>query len=76
MKIPAAECEKRLEKIMREDIPENTILDDLFVPMNAVFQGYRVVFDEKAIILGLFLAPVLQWAIDHSSSSSDKPVIR
>jgi len=30
-------------------IPENCILDDVLVPMNIIRQGFRVVFEEKAI---------------------------
>ncbi|MEZ5519962.1 MAG: glycosyltransferase family 2 protein [Dokdonella sp.] len=30
-------------------IPDSTILDDVLIPMNVVMQGYRVVFDPRAI---------------------------
>ncbi len=32
-----------------EPIPEEAILDDVYIPMKVVFKGYRVVFDEMAI---------------------------
>lgn len=32
-------------------LPPATILDDLFIPMSVVRQGYRVVFDEDAIVV-------------------------
>lgn len=32
-----------------EEIPKNTILDDLLIPMRVISKGYRIVFDEKAI---------------------------
>lgn len=32
-----------------EEIPKNTILDDLLIPMKIISKGYRVVFDEKAV---------------------------
>lgn len=30
------------------EVPSQTILDDVFIPMNVVKQGFRVVFDERA----------------------------
>ena len=31
-----------------QELPENTLLDDVLIPLNVVFQGYRVVFDSEA----------------------------
>ena len=36
-------------KSLLNTIPEETILDDVFVPMQVVFQGYRTIFDDGAI---------------------------
>ena len=32
-------------------LPAGTVLDDVFIPMNVVKQGYRVVFDDEAIVV-------------------------
>lgn len=38
-----------LRRSLYEPIPAETILDDVLIPMQAVFQGYRVVFEPKAL---------------------------
>jgi len=38
-----------IRKSLFTPVPENTILDDVFLPMMVVFQGYRTIFDAKAI---------------------------
>lgn len=37
-----------IRKELFKPIPDDTILDDVVIPMNIVLDGYRVVFDEKA----------------------------
>lgn len=37
-----------IRKELFKPIPDDTILDDVVIPMNIVLNGYRVVFDEKA----------------------------
>jgi len=38
-----------LRKALYEPIPAETILDDVLIPMQAVFKGYRTVFEPKAL---------------------------
>ncbi|MDD4736557.1 MAG: glycosyltransferase family 2 protein, partial [Kiritimatiellae bacterium] len=39
-----------IRKSLFRPIPDATILDDVAVPMQAVLQGYRCVFEEKAVV--------------------------
>lgn len=43
-------CLWAMRKELFTPLPENTILDDVFLPMEVVRQGYRVVFDPQAIV--------------------------
>jgi cellulose synthase/poly-beta-1,6-N-acetylglucosamine synthase-like glycosyltransferase len=43
-----------IRKELFEEIPEKTILDDVFVPMKIVTSGYRNVFDDRAIAHDVF----------------------
>jgi len=38
-----------LKKELYSPMPEQTILDDVFIPMKVVLKGYRVVFDDHAV---------------------------
>ncbi|MBI3802506.1 MAG: glycosyltransferase family 2 protein [Nitrospirae bacterium] len=38
-----------LRRSLYDPIPTETILDDVLIPMQAVFRGYRVVFEPKAL---------------------------
>jgi cellulose synthase/poly-beta-1,6-N-acetylglucosamine synthase-like glycosyltransferase len=38
-----------LRRSLYRPLPDHTILDDVLAPMRAVLQGYRVVFNERAI---------------------------
>ena len=38
-----------IRRELYKDIPHETILDDVLIPMNTVMQGYRCVFDPSAI---------------------------
>ena len=38
-----------MRKELYKAIPVNTLIDDVLIPMNVVMQGYRVLFDEKAM---------------------------
>ncbi len=38
-----------LRRSLWQPIPEQTILDDVLIPMNVVMQGYRVLFDHRAV---------------------------
>ncbi len=38
-----------LRKELFRPIPEETLLDDVLIPMNSVMQGYRTIFDSEAI---------------------------
>jgi poly-beta-1,6-N-acetyl-D-glucosamine synthase len=38
-----------IRKALFRQIPEGTLLDDVFVPMMVVFQGYRTIFDSQAV---------------------------
>ncbi|MCB1577567.1 MAG: glycosyltransferase family 2 protein, partial [Xanthomonadales bacterium] len=38
-----------MRRSLWQPIPDSTILDDVLIPMNVVMQGYRVVFDPRAI---------------------------
>jgi len=38
-----------MRKELYVDLPANTILDDVLVPMNVAYAGYRVVFNPKAL---------------------------
>ena len=38
-----------IRKSLYRDIPQETILDDVLIPMNIVMQGYRCVFDASAV---------------------------
>ena len=40
-----------IRKELYRNIPPNTLLDDVFIPMNIVFQGYRSVFEERAVAM-------------------------
>lgn len=53
-----------LRKDLFKSIPENTILDDMAIPFQAVFQGARCVFESGA------------HAYDKASSSAEKESIR
>lgn len=37
-----------VQKKLYQPIPENTLLDDVLIPMNVVFRGYRAVYDGRA----------------------------
>jgi biofilm PGA synthesis N-glycosyltransferase PgaC len=43
-----------IRKELFEEIPEETILDDVFVPMKIVLRGYRNVFEDRAIAYDVF----------------------
>jgi cellulose synthase/poly-beta-1,6-N-acetylglucosamine synthase-like glycosyltransferase len=38
-----------IRRYLYDPIPENTILDDLMIPMRIIFKGYRVIYDENGI---------------------------
>lgn len=38
-----------IRKELFQPLPEETILDDVFIPLNVRMQGYRVIFDSKAL---------------------------
>jgi biofilm PGA synthesis N-glycosyltransferase PgaC len=38
-----------LRRSLYRPLPDNTILDDVLAPMRAVLEGYRIVFNERAI---------------------------
>jgi cellulose synthase/poly-beta-1,6-N-acetylglucosamine synthase-like glycosyltransferase len=43
-----------IRKSLFEPMPENTLLDDVFLPMHIVLKAYRAVFDPKAIAHDIF----------------------
>lgn len=49
-----------MRKKLFEDLPPATLLDDVLIPLRAILQGYRVVFDGSAV------------ARDYASSQSDQ----
>jgi len=38
-----------IRKSLYKPIPAETLIDDVFIPMNVILQGYRVIFDGSAI---------------------------
>lgn len=38
-----------MRKLLYKEIPENTLIDDVLIPMLVSMQGYRIIFDENAI---------------------------
>ena len=38
-----------IRRSLYQPVPDGTLLDDVYVPMKVVFQGYRTVFDTKAL---------------------------
>ena len=46
--VGATGCIYAIRKELFEPIPEGTLLDDVWVPMQIVLKGYRVVFEPKA----------------------------
>jgi len=38
-----------MRRELYKDIPANTLIDDVLIPMHVSMQGYRVLFDDKAI---------------------------
>jgi cellulose synthase/poly-beta-1,6-N-acetylglucosamine synthase-like glycosyltransferase len=47
-------CIYAIRTSLFEKLPPEILLDDVFVPMKAVLQGYRAVFDERAIAYDTF----------------------
>jgi cellulose synthase/poly-beta-1,6-N-acetylglucosamine synthase-like glycosyltransferase len=46
--IGATGCIYAMRRELAVRLPANTILDDVYLPLAAFFQGYRVLFDERA----------------------------
>lgn len=49
-----------IRKDLFSPIPEETLLDDVLIPMNIVIQGYRVIFDSKAIAFDVISTDISQ----------------
>jgi len=49
-----------IRKSLFTPIPEKTLLDDVYIPMKVIFQGYRSVFDSRAVAYDVMSVDVYQ----------------